>query len=112
MVLYIIGLGLGTERDITLRGLDAVKSSSRLYLENYTSILCVSKEKLEELYGLPVTVAGRDMVESESDLILAGAKEGNVSMLVVGDPVCATTHTDLMIRAREEVSKAAKKGSN
>jgi len=101
MVLYIIGLGLGTEKDITLRGLDAVKSSERLYLENYTSILCVSKEKLEELYGKPVEIAGRDMVESESDRILKGADEGNVSMLVVGDPVCATTHTDLMIRARE-----------
>ena len=25
----------------------------------------------------------------------------NVAMLVVGDPVCATTHTDMMIRAKE-----------
>lgn len=101
MVLYIIGLGLGTEKDITLRGLEAVKSSSALFLESYTSVLCVSKEKLEELYGKPVTIATRDMVESESDRILSGAKDGNVSMLVVGDPVCATTHTDMMIRARE-----------
>ena len=29
MVLYIIGLGLGDERDITLRGLDAVKRRAR-----------------------------------------------------------------------------------
>jgi diphthine synthase len=98
MVLYIIGLGLGTERDITLRGLDAIKSSSLLFLESYTSVLCVSSEKLEALYEKPVTIATRDMVESECHLIVDPAKEQDVSFLVVGDPVCATTHTDIMIR--------------
>lgn len=43
---YIIGLGLCDERDITLRGLEAVKSSTRVYLEAYTSILMVQKERL------------------------------------------------------------------
>ncbi len=97
-MLYIIGLGLGTERDVTLRGLDAIKSSDHLFLESYTSILCVSKSNLEELYDKPVTIATREMVESEADRIVDPAKDGNVSMLVVGDPVCATTHTDIMIR--------------
>jgi diphthine synthase len=39
MVLYIIGLGLGNEKDITLKGLEAIKSCQKLYLEYYTSIL-------------------------------------------------------------------------
>lgn len=62
---YIIGLGLCDEKDITVRGLEviqklinfsvksklcptpqAVKSSSRVYLEAYTSILMVQKERL------------------------------------------------------------------
>ena len=63
---YIIGLGLSDEKDITLRGLEvkmpekahfgtsldlffshqAIRSSSRLYLEAYTSILTVRKERL------------------------------------------------------------------
>lgn len=43
---YIIGLGLGDERDITLKGLDAIRSSTRIYLEAYTSILGVSLENL------------------------------------------------------------------
>lgn len=38
-MLYIIGLGLGDERDITLRGLEAVKKSQKLYIESYTSLL-------------------------------------------------------------------------
>lgn len=45
-MLYFIGLGLGNEKDITLRGLEAVKSCDKIFLENYTSVLCVGKEKL------------------------------------------------------------------
>jgi diphthine methyl ester synthase len=39
------------------------------------------------------------MVEMEADKILEGAKDINVSFLVVGDPYGATTHTDLELRA-------------
>lgn len=38
-MLYIIGLGLGDEKDITLRGLEAVKKSQKVYMEAYTSLL-------------------------------------------------------------------------
>ncbi|KAI8067628.1 diphthine synthase [Gilbertella persicaria] len=100
-MLYVIGLGLGDEKDITVAGLEAVKSSERIYLEAYTSILTVGKEKLEEYYEKPVVIADREMVESDSDTILANADTVNVSFLVVGDPYGATTHTDLVIRARE-----------
>lgn len=41
MVLFVIGLGLSDESDITLKGLEAVKSSEKVYLEAYTSILMV-----------------------------------------------------------------------
>ncbi|KAG0013773.1 diphthine synthase [Podila clonocystis] len=100
-MLYVIGLGLSDERDITVKGLDAVKSCERIYLEAYTSILMVEKEKLEAFYGKPVTIADREMVESDSDTILDNAQNVNVAFLVVGDPFGATTHTDLVIRAKE-----------
>ena len=45
-MLYIIGLGLSDEKDITIKGLEAINSCERIYLEAYTSILMVSKEKL------------------------------------------------------------------
>ncbi|KAI8924543.1 tetrapyrrole methylase [Entophlyctis helioformis] len=101
MVLFVVGLGLADEKDITVKGLEAVKSCERLYLEAYTSILMVSKERLESYYGKTVTVADREMVESEADTILDGADTGNVGFLVVGDPFGATTHTDLVLRAKE-----------
>jgi len=97
---YVIGLGLSDERDISLRGLEAVRSSTRVYLEAYTSILTVQKARLEELYGKPLILADRDMVEAESDEILRDASTQDVSLLVVGDPFGATTHTDILLRAR------------
>ncbi|KAK7028144.1 diphthine synthase [Paramarasmius palmivorus] len=106
---YIIGLGLCDEQDITIRGLQAVKKSSRVYLEAYTSILMVQKEKLiysndcarkEAFYEKPLILADRDLVETQSDEILSNANKEDVSLLVVGDPFGATTHTDILLRAR------------
>jgi hypothetical protein len=45
-MLYLIGLGLSDEKDITVRGLEVVRKASRVYLEAYTSILLVDKEIL------------------------------------------------------------------
>ncbi|KAF4624453.1 hypothetical protein G7Y89_g13719 [Cudoniella acicularis] len=99
-MLYLIGLGLSDETDITVKGLSIVKSASRVYLEAYTSILLVDKSILEAYYGREVILADREMVESSSDEILHDAQNVDVAFLVVGDPFGATTHTDLCLRAR------------
>ena len=49
MVLHLVGVGLGDEQDITLKGLNALKRCSKIYLEAYTSVLTVPKEQLEPL---------------------------------------------------------------
>ncbi|XP_078436196.1 tetrapyrrole (Corrin/Porphyrin) Methylase isoform X1 [Wolffia australiana] len=136
-MLYIIGLGLGDEKDITLRGLEAVRSCRKVYVEAYTSLLSfgISSDglsKLEELYGKTIAVADREMVEEKADTFLSEASESDVGFLVVGDPFgwenqrqkflqlplmlnsknlvpkivifadfSATTHTDLVIRAKK-----------
>ena len=45
-MLYLVGLGLSDETDITVKGLEIVKKVSRVYLEAYTSILLVDKSVL------------------------------------------------------------------
>lgn len=101
-MLYLVGLGLSDVKDITVRGLEVVKGAKKVYLEAYTSILMAADvSSLEEFYGREVIVADRELVESGSDEILDGADKEDVVMLVVGDPFGATTHTDLMLRARE-----------
>lgn len=101
-MLYFVGLGLGDAKDITVKGLEVVKKCKRVYLEAYTSILTVGKDALEEFYGREIILADRDMVETNSDEILSGAEEEDVAFLVVGDPFGATTHTDLVLRAKEK----------
>lgn len=98
----MVGLGLNDEKDISLKGLEAVKKCKTIYLEKYTSILHCDIKKLEELYGKKVIIADREMVESKAeDTILKDAAETDTAFLIVGDVFGATTHTDLMIRARK-----------
>ena len=102
MVLFIIGLGLADEKDISIKGLEKIKQSDAVYLECYTSILFESTlAKMEALYGKPIIVLDRESVEGDKTMekILASAKTAAISILVVGDPFCATTHSDLYLRA-------------
>ena len=46
MVFYLVGLGLGNERDITVKGLEIVRRCAAVYLEAYTAILAVPAERL------------------------------------------------------------------
>lgn len=39
-MLYLVGLGLGDVKDITVKGLEVVKKAKFVFLEAYTSILC------------------------------------------------------------------------
>ena len=103
MVLYLIGLGLSDEKNITIRGLEYIKESDYVYMEYYTSILTVDKTILEKYYNKEIILADREMIESNFDKeILEKAKTKKVSLLVVGDPFSATTHMDLYLRCINE----------
>ena len=103
MVLYLIGLGLCNEKDITVRGLEYIKQSDYIYMEYYTSILGIDSTKLEDYYGKKIILADREMIEIGFDKeILEKAKSSKVSLLVVGDPFSATTHIDLYLRCIHE----------
>ena len=100
-MLYLIGIGLYDEKDITVKGLEAVKNCDLIYLENYTSRLQVPVEKLEEFYGKKIILADRDLVENNFDKIINESKKKNVALLIVGDVVCATTHISMILRLKE-----------
>lgn len=102
MTLYLIGIGLNDEKDITVRGLETIKRCDSVYLECYTSKLNCDVKALETLYGKPVILADRDMVENNpEETILKDAAEKDTAFLVVGDIFGATTHTDLRLRAHK-----------
>lgn len=98
---YLIGLGLGDAKDITVKGLEIIKKCDKVLLESYTSILTVGKDVLEQFYGRELIVADRELCESNIDEILKEAQVKEIALLVVGDPLGATTHTDMLIRAKQ-----------
>ena len=103
MTLYFIGLGLNDEKDISIKGYELVKKCRYVYLETYTSVLQCSKQDLEKFYNKKIIKADRDLVENHAEkTILKHAKEADTSFLVIGDPMCATTHLDLLTRAKEK----------
>ncbi|MDI6841512.1 diphthine synthase [Methanothermobacter wolfeii] len=99
-MLYIIGLGLYDERDISLKGLEAVKGCHEVYAEFYTAMLQGSSlSAIERLTGKDVRVLRREEVE-EDRVPLQRAEEVDVALLVPGDPLIATTHTEILVDAR------------
>lgn len=99
--LWLIGLGPGDLGHITNLALQAARSSDKRYLEGYTAILPKDQEEgLAELVG-DWKRAMRDTVE-RPDLMISEAKNERVALMVVGDPMQATTHIDLKLRCEEE----------
>ena len=104
-MLYLIGIGLNDEKDITVKGLELVKKADVVYLENYTSSLNCSINDLEKFYGKKIVIAERELVENNSDKLLKEAKEKNVALLIIGDVFAATTHIGLLIDAQAKKVK-------
>ncbi len=100
-MLTFIGLGLYDEKDITVKGLEAVRNADMVYAEFYTSQLAgTTLEKIENLYGKKVIELTREDVEQKTEW-LHNAKEKNVVFLSGGDAMVATTHIDLRLRAKD-----------
>ncbi len=97
--LVFIGLGLHDEKGITLRGVEEARAADVVFAEFYTSALLGTRlEALEALVGKPITRVTREEVEDGAK-ILDAAKDRRVAFLVAGDPMVATTHVDLRLRA-------------
>lgn len=101
--LVFVGLGLYDEKDISIRGLEEIREADAVFAELYTSLMPgLSIRKLEEMTGKAVKVVSRRVLEEEEGkLIFEEAKKGKVVFLVPGDPLIATTHVDLRIRAEK-----------
>jgi len=101
--LVFVGLGLFDEGDVSLRGLGEAKTADYVFAEFYTSLMAgLSLERLEERIGKKITVVSRKTLEEENgEPILRKAETSKVAFLVSGDPLIATTHVDLRVRAEK-----------
>lgn len=100
-MLYLIGIGICDEKDISLRALEAIKQCGAVFAESYTSILSHgSLLRLEALCGKKITRLSRNDVEGEKE-ILDACKNSDACLLVAGDPLIATTHVSLLVEAQK-----------
>ena len=100
MTLFLIGIGLWDAQDITVKGLAAIKKCSNVYLENYTSLLGVTQQALEELYQKNIILVDRAFVEQQNT-VLEQAQQEDVALLIMGDVFSATTHYELFLEAKK-----------
>lgn len=101
-MLYLIGLGIWDEKDISLRGVEACRRADMVYCELYTASWGGDLGKLEKLIGKEITELERKDMEENSERILEEAKGKDVVVLVPGDPLVATTHVHLVMEAKEK----------
>ncbi len=103
MAIYFIGLGLYDERDVTLKGLETARKCEKVFAEFYTSLMAgTTLERIEELIGKPIRRLSREDVELNfEEIVLSEARDKDVAFLTAGDPMVATTHSDLRIRAKK-----------
>lgn len=100
-MLYLIGIGLWDEKDISVKGLELVKKCDTVYLETYTSCLNISIDTLQRYYDRKVLPADRKLVENGNQIIQQ-AQKTDVALLIIGDVFAATTHVDHMLRCRQK----------
>ncbi len=105
-MLYLIGIGLGGLKDITLKGLELVRKANAVYLEGYTSLLQCTLEDLERFYQKSIKILKRIDVEDNLDSLLEEAKEKDIALLIIGDVFAATTHLAILERASECIMRA------
>lgn len=97
--LIFIGLGVYGCDGMSLKGLEECKKCDLIYAEFYTSkLIGCNVEDIEEVIGKKINVLERVDVE-DGKIILKEAQYKRVGLLCCGDPMAATTHVDLRMRA-------------
>jgi diphthine synthase len=100
-MLYLVGLGIWDEKDISLKGTEACKKSKEIFAELYTARWGGSLKDLEKIIGKKIKVLGRPDLEEKSSRLLEKAKTKDIAILFPGDPLSATTHLSLVSEARK-----------
>nr|MDO8098058.1 diphthine synthase [Candidatus Njordarchaeota archaeon] len=101
--LILIGMGLWDHNGLSLSGVKATKSADEVYAELYTNIMPgLNLKMFERTIGKEITILRRRDLEEDADKgILRIAQKKRVVLLVPGDPLAATTHVALRLRAYE-----------
>jgi len=98
-MLSFIGIGL-YGYDMSIEALEEAKKCDVLYAEFYTSKISLDIKEIEKMIGKEIVVLDRKEVE-QGNRIIEDAKKMHVGFITAGDPMAATTHVELRLRAIE-----------
>jgi diphthine synthase len=98
-VLWFVGIGINGYLGISFVALDVLKKCDIVYVEGFTSALAPDDLLgLDSRLNLKVMPVQRWFVEDGRE-ILESAKTKDIALLTYGDPLVATTHSELRSRA-------------
>ncbi len=101
-MLYLIGIGLNPKQ-LTIEAIEGIHDCSAVFLENYTSRYSEGTlVELEHVLQKKVVELGRKEVEEGASRLLEESKQHNIALLVIGNPLLATTHIQLLLDAKKE----------
>lgn len=97
--LHFVGLGFHSEKGLSLYAIELIRKADFAYVETFTSpVHSGIEDRISKALGISVKGASREFIE-DGRIILEQAKQKDVVLLVPGDPMVATTHTELRVRA-------------
>lgn len=99
-MLYLIGLGL-SEKDLSLKAFEVLNKISNIYVDTYTNYFDFDLLWLEKELNKKIVQLAREDIE-KNPIFLDLAMKEDVAILVSGDPLVATTHTDILLRAKKK----------
>jgi diphthine synthase len=98
-MLWLAGTGINGYRGLSLAAIDVLKKCDVVYVERFTSLLAKSDlEGIDSTIGKKARLVERWFVEDGRE-ILEAARTSDVALVTYGDPLVATTHSELRTRA-------------
>ncbi len=98
-MLWLVGAGINGYKGLSLQAIDVLKKCDIVFVERFTSALSDSDiAGINSAIGKEARPVQRWFVEDGRE-ILDAAKEKQVALVTYGDPLIATTHTELRARA-------------
>jgi diphthamide biosynthesis methyltransferase len=81
-MIYLIGLGIGSEKGISVMGLEACGKCDEVYAELYTARWPGDLKRLEKLIGKKIAVLSRADMEEGAGRLVKRAQDRVIAVLV------------------------------
>jgi diphthine synthase len=106
-MLWFVGIGINGYRGLSIAALDVLRKCDIVYIERFTGVLTeVDIQGLNSLLEIHTIPVQRWFVEDGRDLLEA-ARTKDVALVTYGDPLIATTYSELRSRATKNSIKTA-----